>query len=58
MTSPGYEWYCNKCRARGIEPPTFEWWQRACAQVDRPRWRSLDQEEIDSERREGWAYGY
>lgn len=57
----GYDIYCEHCRARGVTPPSKEWWDAACAAP-----RSIvnsavldiraDQAEIDRERREGWAY--
>ena len=54
-----YLWYCESCRARGVQPPSREWWTRATVKPVQPRLSQaqLDAAEIERESKEGWAYG-
>jgi hypothetical protein len=53
----GYELYCDWCVKNNRMPPTREWWNWACR---RPRPNNTvvfePDFDIETERREGWAY--
>jgi hypothetical protein len=63
-----YTIYCDWCRDHNRTPPTREWWNKACEAttpipitdiLSDEQVRKLifdDQADIDTERREGWAY--
>ena len=51
-----YMLYCDHCKAHGRSPHTRLWWEQAIG------WQAVKAEpsdiqfDIDTERREGWAY--
>jgi hypothetical protein len=51
-----YEIYCQWCRDHHRQPPTREWWDRAVAAPRDATLRRDDDFDIETERRDGWAY--
>jgi hypothetical protein len=50
-----YTIYREWCEAHGYKPPTREWWNAACAEVNHLL-PPADDFDIETEQREGWGY--